>query len=166
MDIATSNAMGKLDCDGAKNLIQTRLSPPRDSWLTMLVWNEPNNFVRIQLQILWSVSSSPRCDHVMILRVSMSEIRGWDIGLIPLWILMDLDLLGSLIQSSSSLIQYSSFKCNVYGENYIFYLQLDCWGPEWGTRPVAKVMRKEARHTQRRDRTSGVPLEILEHLPP
>jgi len=31
---------------------------------------------------------------------------------------------------------------------------------------VAKVMRKEARHTQRQDRASGVPLEILEHLPP
>ena len=26
-------------------------------------------------------------------------------------------------------------------------------------------MRKEAWHTQRRDRASGVPLEILEHLP-
>ena len=32
--------------------------------------------------------------------------------------------------------------------------------------PMAKVMRKEARHTQRWDRASGVPLEILEHLPP
>ena len=31
---------------------------------------------------------------------------------------------------------------------------------------MAKVMRKEARHTQRWDRASGVPLEILEHLPP
>ena len=31
---------------------------------------------------------------------------------------------------------------------------------------MAKVMRKEARHSQRRDRASGVPLEILEHLPP
>ena len=31
---------------------------------------------------------------------------------------------------------------------------------------MAKVMRKEARHTHRRDRASGVPLEILEHLPP
>ena len=31
---------------------------------------------------------------------------------------------------------------------------------------MAKVMRKEARHTQRRDRASGVPLEVLEHLPP
>ena len=41
-----------------------------------------------------------------------------------------------------------------------------CWGPEWGTPPVTKVMRKEARHTQRRDRASGVPLEILEHLRP
>ena len=31
---------------------------------------------------------------------------------------------------------------------------------------MAKVMRKEAQHTQRRDRASGVPLEILKHLPP
>ena len=39
-------------------------------------------------------------------------------------------------------------------------------GASGGSPPVAKVMRKEARHTQRRDRASGVPLEILEHLPP
>ena len=38
--------------------------------------------------------------------------------------------------------------------------------PGAGAPPMAKVMRKEARHTQRRDRASGVPLEILEHLPP
>ena len=31
---------------------------------------------------------------------------------------------------------------------------------------MAKVMGKEAQHTQRRDRASGVPLEILEHLSP
>ena len=31
---------------------------------------------------------------------------------------------------------------------------------------MTKVMRKEARHTQRWDQASGVPLEILEHLPP
>ena len=31
---------------------------------------------------------------------------------------------------------------------------------------MAKVMRKEAQHTQRWDRVSGVPLEILEHLTP
>ena len=31
---------------------------------------------------------------------------------------------------------------------------------------MAKVMRKEARHTQRRDRASGVPPDILEHFPP
>ena len=41
-----------------------------------------------------------------------------------------------------------------------------CWGSTWGTPPVAKVMRKEARHTQRQNQASGVPLEILEHLPP
>ena len=43
---------------------------------------------------------------------------------------------------------------------------ISCWGPAWGTPSVAKVMRKEARHTQRQDQASGVPLEILEHLPP
>ena len=31
---------------------------------------------------------------------------------------------------------------------------------------VTKVMRKEARYTQRQDRASGVPPDILEHLPP
>ena len=31
---------------------------------------------------------------------------------------------------------------------------------------MAKVMRKEAQHMQRQDGASGVPLEILEHLPP
>ena len=38
--------------------------------------------------------------------------------------------------------------------------------PGAGAPPMAKVMGKEARHTQRRDRASGVPLEILKHLPP
>ena len=38
--------------------------------------------------------------------------------------------------------------------------------PGAGAPPVAKVMRKEAWHMQRRDGASGVPLEILEHLPP
>ena len=40
-----------------------------------------------------------------------------------------------------------------------------CQEPVWGAPPVAKVMRKEARHTQRRDGASGVSLEIFEHLP-
>ena len=31
---------------------------------------------------------------------------------------------------------------------------------------MTKVMRKEARHTQRWDRASGLPLEILKHLSP
>ena len=52
-------------------------------------------------------------------------------------------------------ISYSSFSAVVI-----------CREPVWGTPPVAKVMRKEARHTQRWNRASGVPLEILEHLPP
>ena len=41
-----------------------------------------------------------------------------------------------------------------------------CREPAWGTPSMAKVMRKEGRHTQRWDWASGVPLEILEHLPP
>ena len=45
-------------------------------------------------------------------------------------------------------------------------LKRPCREPAWGTPPMAKVMRKEARHMQRRDWASGVPLEILEHLPP
>ena len=31
----------------------------------------------------------------------------------------------------------------------------ECRGPAWGIPPVAKVMRKEAWHTQRRDQASG-----------
>ena len=50
---------------------------------------------------------------------------------------------------------------------YSVFLRMHiCREPVGGPPPVAKVMRKEARHTQRRDRASGVPLEILEHLPP
>ena len=43
---------------------------------------------------------------------------------------------------------------------------ISCGEPAGGPPSMAKVMRKEARHTQRRDRASGVPLEILEHPPP
>ena len=35
---------------------------------------------------------------------------------------------------------------------------IKCWEPAWGTPPMAKVMRKEAWHTQRRDQASGNPL--------
>jgi len=53
-----------------------------------------------------------------------------------------------------------------HSEGCLFTLvRVSCWEPVWGTPPVAKVMRKEARNTQRWDRASGVPLEILKHLP-
>ena len=39
-------------------------------------------------------------------------------------------------------------------------------GSLWGIPLLTKVMRKEALHTQRRDRASGIPPDILEHLPP
>ena len=45
-------------------------------------------------------------------------------------------------------------------KNHHFEVIVFCW------EPVAKVMKEEARHTQRPDRASGVPLDILEHLPP
>ena len=41
-----------------------------------------------------------------------------------------------------------------------------CREPAWGTPPMAKVMRKGAWQTQRRDQASGLPLDFLEHLPP
>ena len=41
-----------------------------------------------------------------------------------------------------------------------------CLEPAWGTPLMAKVMRKEAWQTQRQYQASGVPLEILKHLPP
>ena len=41
-----------------------------------------------------------------------------------------------------------------------------CREPARGAPPMTKVMRKEAWHTQRWDRASGIPLEILKHLPP
>ena len=40
-----------------------------------------------------------------------------------------------------------------------------CWEPAWGTPPMAKVMRKEARHMQRRDRASGVPWKFSSIYP-
>ena len=39
-----------------------------------------------------------------------------------------------------------------------FWVVVICWGPAWGSPPMAKVMRKEAWHTQRRDQASGKPL--------
>jgi len=67
---------------------------------------------------------------------------------------------------------YSAYKLNKQGDN----IQSWCTPfPIWnqsiilqgaGAPPMAKVMRKEAQYMQRRNRASGVPLEILEHLPP
>ena len=64
-------------------------------------------------------------------------------------------------KSRTQLSDWTELILNIYSDHTGI-----CWGPEWGTPPVAKVMRKEARHTQRQDRASGVPLEILKHLPP
>ena len=43
---------------------------------------------------------------------------------------------------------------------------IQCREPARGIPLVTKVMRKETRHTQGRDRASGVPMDIFEHLPP
>ena len=39
-----------------------------------------------------------------------------------------------------------------------FHMYRNCWEPVWGSPPMAKVMRKEAWHTQRLDQASGNPL--------
>ena len=41
-----------------------------------------------------------------------------------------------------------------------------CSLPRAGSTPFAKVIRKGAVHTQRREGASGFPLQVLEHLPP
>ena len=61
------------------------------------------------------------------------------------------------LRQSDGLVQAASVQ---------FSRSVVCREPVRGTPFMAKVMRKEARHTQRRDRASGVPLDILEHLPP
>ena len=40
-----------------------------------------------------------------------------------------------------------------------------CQEPAWGTPPMTKVMRKEAQHTQRRDRASGSPWKFSSIYP-
>ena len=54
-------------------------------------------------------------------------------------------------------LKYHSKLCFCYSLTSHQNALSNCWGPAWGTPPMAKVMRKEARHTQRRDRASGVP---------
>ena len=46
------------------------------------------------------------------------------------------------------------------------HLFMYCREPARDIPLMTKVMRMEARHTQRRDRALGVPPDILEHLPP
>ena len=62
---------------------------------------------------------------------------------------------------------YNSYSCFICLLDFLL-AYVSSWLPGARVRnsPVAKVMRKEARHMQRRDWASGIPLEILEHLPP
>ena len=83
--------------------------------------------------------------------------RGFDLGRTWTFFNLSLDL---AIRSSWS--EPQSAPSLVFADCIVLF----CWKLAWGTPPVAKVMRKEPRHTQRWDRASGVPLEILEHLPP
>ena len=55
---------------------------------------------------------------------------------------------------------------HIWNQLQHLFFRPTCREPAWGTPPMAKVMKKEARHMQRWDQASGVPLEILEHLPP
>ena len=72
----------------------------------------------------------------------------------------------------ASLIFSAIFKAssgNNFAFSHLFFLRMvlmttshtmlwTCWEPVWGTPPMAKVMRKEAWHTQRNDQASGNPL--------
>ena len=58
-----------------------------------------------------------------------------------------------------------SASASVLPMNIQGWFHLGFVGSRWGIPLVTKVMRKEARHTQRRDRASGVPPDILEHFP-
>ena len=64
----------------------------------------------------------------------------------------------------SSLSSYSNSSKDLWQQ--ILSKSTLCAGSRWGILLMTKVMRKEARHTQRRDRASGVPPDILEHFPP
>ena len=56
------------------------------------------------------------------------------------------------------------FSCSIVSDSLWLHEQQHTCGER--ALPLAKVLRKEAWHTQRRDRASRVSLEILEHLPP
>ena len=89
---------------------------------------------------------------------------------------MDMDTLLYLIwRTNKNLLSSTgnSAQCHVAawmggefaGEGILVYGRLSPPAARSRSSAPAKVMRKEAGHTQRWDRTSGVPLEILEHLP-
>ena len=65
-------------------------------------------------------------------------------------------------------IKEEEVKLSLFVDDIILYIvnPKDCREPARDIPLMTKVMRKEARHTQRRDRASGVPPDILEHLPP
>ena len=84
-------------------------------------------------------------------------------------------LLGALLQSRDLSMWCEAFPCAfspstapVQGNQpLIRELQaVLCSLPRAGSTPFAKVIRKGAVHTQRREGASGFPLQVLEHLPP
>ena len=86
------------------------------------------------------------------------------------------------IQDAVDVLMKTAFSCSTFYSNAFLTRSSSTWvcsRVKTRSRPlqpcrepardiplVTKVMRKEARHTQRRDRASGVPPDILEHLPP
>ena len=72
-------------------------------------------------------------------------------------------------QFKASILRHSAFFTVQLSHPYMTTgktIALTCREPARDIPLMTKVMRKEARHTQRRDRASGVPPDILEHLPP
>ena len=93
-------------------------------------------------------------------------------ALSPLLFNIVLEVLTTAIRAEKEIkgiqIGKEEVKLSLFTDDIILYIEnpKDCREPARDIPLMTKVMRKEARHTQRRDRASGVPPDILEHLPP
>ena len=111
--------------------------------------------IKEELETWWKRKSEKvglRCNIQKTKIMASSPITSWQID-------------GETMETVTDCI-FLGFKFTPNGDCSHEIKKLACRKPAWGTLPMAKVMRKEARQTQRRDGASRLPLEILEHLPP
>ena len=107
----------------------------------------------------WSISLlKSSCIFLLLLLLSCSVMSGslWPHGLQPARFFYPWQ--GYQSGFSTSFSRGSSWPKHWTCDSCIGRQILYCQGPAWGTPPMAKVMRKEAWHTQRCDQASGDPL--------